>query len=168
MVVDWHWNICRGLSRTCPTPASWGRETSAPRTPCESERKSTWVEREEGSWWFVDTNVRVSIIHPSLMVSSILRASFRYCFSAWVTNSNIISLAPSLYTTSHLSRPHQAHLLWRPLPQPVQYHIQIGLHVLVLNVMFWATLLKSFLHRYMHNSRQLTTKDWIEIELKNI
>ena len=106
MVVDWHGNICRGLSRTCPAPASWGRETSAPRTPCESGRKSTWVRREEGSWWIVDTNVRVSIIHPSLMVSSILRASFRYCFSACVTNSNIISLTTSLYTTSHLSLPH--------------------------------------------------------------
>ena len=101
MVVDWHGNICRGLSRTCPAPASWGRETSAPRTPCESGRRSTWVRREEGSWWILETNVRVSIIHPSLMVSSILRASFRYCFSACVTNSNIISLTPPPPTHTH-------------------------------------------------------------------
>ena len=109
MVVDWHWSICREQSRTCPAPASWGWETSGPRTPCESGRRSTWVRREERSWWIVQTNVRVSTIHPSLMVSSILRASFRYCFSACVTNSNKFWLTP-LSTPPPISHPLTHHL----------------------------------------------------------
>ena len=110
MAVDWRWSICREQSRTHPAPASWGRGTSVPRTPCESGRRSTWVRREEGSWWIVEPNVRVSLIHLSLMVSSILRASFRYCFSACVTNSNITDPPLPLHH-SHLSHPHPSPLL---------------------------------------------------------
>ena len=95
------------------------------------------------------------------MVSSILRPSFRYCFSACVTNSNIISLTPSLYITSHLSPPHPLTKLTSS-DAPCLSRSSITSK---LASMFWFSMSCSERHfsspsytGYIHNSRQLTHK----------